>query len=297
MSDDELTPERVTEITGAVDIDAPPPSGEATALLVFGTNQAAPAVIAAARYHRGAAPVVIVTGGVNRHDGVVEGREFARLLTAAEVPPEAILIEDQSADTWQNVELSLPYLAGALELGLRLTVVSKWYHLRAVHVLRTLLPDAAPFYALSYEPLYAGVPVTRKNWPGIPDGRRRVVREFEEVPRRVADGSYLAARKAGGAWRLCSGHRVPTRRRPAGSRTGGASRCSGKQQRGNDAAPAESRWCTGTRPGASCTQRTRPASCHVRGPGTHDVRVRGRSCSLGKTAGTARPAGAAASAV
>jgi uncharacterized SAM-binding protein YcdF (DUF218 family) len=34
--------------------------------------------------------------------------EFARLLTAAGVPGDVIRVEDQSADTWQNVELSLP---------------------------------------------------------------------------------------------------------------------------------------------------------------------------------------------
>jgi uncharacterized SAM-binding protein YcdF (DUF218 family) len=202
MNDDDLTPEQVKDFTDRTDIDAPPPESDPTALLVFGTNQAAPAVIAAARCHRGLAPLLIVTGGVNRHNGIVEGREFARLLTAADVPANAIRVEDQSADTWQNVELSLPHLREALAMGLRLTVVSKWYHLRTVYVLRTLLPEAAPFYAIGWEPLYAGVPVTRQNWPQIPDGRRRVIREATEVQRRVADGSYLAAHRADGAWRL-----------------------------------------------------------------------------------------------
>jgi hypothetical protein len=85
-------------------------------------------------------------------------------------------------------------------MGLRLAVVSKWYHLRAVDCLRTLLPEAVPFYAISWEPAYAGALVTRTSWPKIPHGRRRVIRESEEVPRRVADGSYRAARKANGAW-------------------------------------------------------------------------------------------------
>lgn len=202
MSDEELTPGQVKEITDYVDIEAPPPEGEPTALILFGTNQAAPAVIAAGRYHRGLAPLLIATGGVNRHNGIVEGREFARLLAAADVPGTAVHVEDQSANTWQNVELSLPYLREALGMGLRLTVMSKWYHRRAVHALRTLLPEAAPFYAISWEPLYAGMPVTRDSWPDIPDGRRRVVRESQEIPRRVADGSYRAAEKADGAWQL-----------------------------------------------------------------------------------------------
>lgn len=167
-----------------------------------GTNQAAPAQIAAARYHAGAAPLVITTGGINRHTGIIEGREFARQLTQAGVPDSVIRVEDQSKDTWQNVELSLPHLRKALAMGLRLAVVSKWYHLRTVYCLATQLPEAAPFYAISWEPLYAGTLVTRTNWPKIPDGRRRVLRESQEVPRRVAEGTYRAVQKADDAWQL-----------------------------------------------------------------------------------------------
>jgi hypothetical protein len=79
--------------------------------------------------------------------------------------------------------------------------VSKWYHRRAVHALRTLLPEAAPFCAISWEPVYAGALVTRDNWPKSPDGRRRVIREWQEVSRRVGDGSYREAVKTDGAWR------------------------------------------------------------------------------------------------
>jgi len=41
-----------------------------------------------ARYaHAGAAPLVIATGGINRHDGSSEGREFARRLAEeAKIP-------------------------------------------------------------------------------------------------------------------------------------------------------------------------------------------------------------------
>ena len=81
MSDDELTPERAAEITAAVDIEAAPPDGEPVALVLFGTNQAAPALIAAERYNSGAARLMIATGGINRHNGIIEGREFARQLT------------------------------------------------------------------------------------------------------------------------------------------------------------------------------------------------------------------------
>jgi uncharacterized SAM-binding protein YcdF (DUF218 family) len=196
----DLTSQQIAEITAYVDIDAPPPSGQPTALVLFGTNQAAPARIAAERYHRNQAPLIIVTGGINRHTGIIEGREFARQLHEADVPPSAIRVEDQSADTWQNVELAMPYLREALACGLRLTVVSKWYHRRAVMALHSCLPEAGPLHAIGWDPVYAGMLVTQANWPDIPDGRRRVIREWQEVTRRLSDGSYLPAHKQDGSW-------------------------------------------------------------------------------------------------
>ena len=201
MSGDELSQEQVAAITAYVDIEAPPPPGEPTAHIIFGTNQAQPAAIVSKRHHRGLAPLVIVTGGVNRHNGVVEGRMFRELLTGAAVPDSSIRVEDESADTWQNVERSLPFLHEALTMGLRMTVVSKWYHRRAVHALRTLLPQTDRFYAISWAPVYAGTLVTRDSWPKIPSGKRRVVREWREVPHRIEDGSYRETMKLGGAWR------------------------------------------------------------------------------------------------
>ena len=199
----ELTPEQITELTGRADISAPPPDGQPVALVLFGTNQQdAPVRIAADRYHAGTAPLIIATGGINRHDGSTEGREFARRLADAGVPAEAVRVEDQSKDTWQNVELSLPYLREALDAGLPLTAVSKWHHLRAVYCLRTQLPDAVPLYAIGWEPVYHGQKVTRETWPQIPDGRRRVIRETTEVAQRIAQGSYAAAHKRDGTWRL-----------------------------------------------------------------------------------------------
>jgi hypothetical protein len=66
--------------------------------------------------------------------------------------------------------------------------------------MRTLLPEAVPLYAIGWEPVYGGQIVTRETWSSIPDGRRRVVREVDEVVRRVAEGSYAAAVRKDGAW-------------------------------------------------------------------------------------------------
>jgi uncharacterized SAM-binding protein YcdF (DUF218 family) len=200
MTSDVLTPAQIDEITAYTDIRALPPDGEPTALFIFGTNQMIAAEIAAARYVRGLAPLIIATGGINRHDGVVEGREFRGVLTASSVPDSVIRVEDQSANTWQNVENALPYLKEALGAGLRVTAVCKWYHRRAVHILKTVVPDIGAFHVITFDPVYEGQPVSRTSWPGIASGKRRVVREWEEVTRRVADGSLQDVTRVGQAW-------------------------------------------------------------------------------------------------
>lgn len=197
----ELSLAQIAELTAQVDITAPPPDDETVALVLFGTNkQDEPARIAVERFRQGTAPLIIATGGVNRHDGSTEGQEFARRLTDAGIPADAVRVEDRSENTWQNVELALPYLREALAAGLPLVAVSKWHHLRAVYCLRTLLPVAVPLYAIGWEPVYGGKVVTRETWSRIPDGRQRVIRETSEVARRVAEGSYLPAAKKDGAW-------------------------------------------------------------------------------------------------
>jgi uncharacterized SAM-binding protein YcdF (DUF218 family) len=201
MSDSSLSAEQIREITSFVDIEAPPPQDEPTAHFLFGTNQARPVDVAADRYHKGLAPLIIATGGINRHTGIVEGQEFRKLLIERDVPDSIIRCEDRSADTRQNVELSLPYLREALGSGLRVTAVGKWYHRRALHCLATLAPEVGSFYGISWEPIYAGEVVSRTNWPYIPDGKRRVVREWEEVPRRVTAGSFRNVTLVGGTWR------------------------------------------------------------------------------------------------
>jgi|SRR5215470_9013408 len=196
---DDLSAEQIVTITTFVDIEAPP-SGPA-AHIIFGTNQASPAIIVADRYRQGLAPLIIATGGVNRHTGIVEAREFHRLLVEREVPEATIRLEEQSANTWQNVEMALPFLHEAVATGLPITAVAKWYHRRAIHVLRTLLPDVDAFHAITWEPVYGGTPVTRTNWPHNPDGKRRVIREWQAVLRRVTDGTFKEASLIDKTWR------------------------------------------------------------------------------------------------
>lgn len=200
MTEDVYTPEQIAEITEYVDVSTPTPTTE-TAHFIFGTNQTLPVDIVAERYRQGLAPIIIATGGVNRHDGIVEGREFRRLLIERGVQADSIRHEEQSTNTWENVEFSLLHLREALSLGLSITVICKWYHRRAIQTLRTLLPEAEAIHAITFEPVYSGVPITRTNWIEHPDGKRRVIREWQEVQRRVADGSFRETNRVGDSWR------------------------------------------------------------------------------------------------
>ncbi len=201
MADHDIGAVQECAITAFVDIEAPPPRERPTAHIIFGTNQIKPAEIVAERYRRGLAPLIIATGGVNRHNGIVEGREFHRFLVERGVPDKVIRVEDQSGSAWQNVEFSLPFLREALDAGLLVTAVCKWYQRHAVHSLKTLVPDIGAFYVITWEPAYEGRLVTRSDWPLIVGGKRRVIREWEEIPRRVSEGSFKDANLVDGAWR------------------------------------------------------------------------------------------------
>lgn len=196
----EVIPEQVPQITAFVDIEAPP-TGPA-AYFVFGTNQTLPADLVADRYRQGLAPLIIVTGGVNRHDGIVEGHVLRDLLIERGVPKDVIRVEAESADTWQNVQNSATFLDEAVQLGLPVTAVSKWYHCRAIQILATVHPKTTPLHGLSYEPVYSGAPITRDDWPDHPDGRRRVIREWQETRRRITDGSFVSLQRVNGTFAL-----------------------------------------------------------------------------------------------
>jgi hypothetical protein len=80
----EISSEQVPQITAFVDIEAPP-TGPAT-YFVFGANQTLPADVDADRYQQGLAPLIIVTGGINRHNGIVEGRVLRDRSSSAASP-------------------------------------------------------------------------------------------------------------------------------------------------------------------------------------------------------------------
>lgn len=195
-----ISAEKAAEITAYLDVQAPP--NQPAAHIIFGTNQPTPAEVAAHQYHQGLAPLIILTGGVNRHTGVIEAEEHHRLLLEHDVPDTVIRYEDRSATTQGNVEQVLSLLHELLASNLTLTAVCKWYHRRAIQQLRALLPEAPYFHAITWEPHYGGHPVTRSDWwTRSPIGAQRVLREWQVIPERLATGSLKEVELVNGAWR------------------------------------------------------------------------------------------------
>ena len=71
-------------------------------------------VKAAARaYAQGAASIIIASGGRLPGHQVAEATAMARLLCEAGVPKEAVVLEDQSRNTMENMRFSAQQLGGA----------------------------------------------------------------------------------------------------------------------------------------------------------------------------------------
>jgi uncharacterized SAM-binding protein YcdF (DUF218 family) len=170
-------------ITGYVDA-ATPGIGPADFIIVFGTRFADPAPIAASIYHKGLSPCIVLTGGANRElPALIEADAHAELVKAAGVPSDAIIIERQSSNTFENVIFARQLIQPVASEPETAIAVVKWHHRRAVLLLARNMPSLRRIFTVTYEPpdLLTGKPVTRGNWPELDVSERRVRREFDAI--------------------------------------------------------------------------------------------------------------------
>lgn len=83
---------------------------------------------AAQAYAQGMAERIVASGGAAPGHAVSEAEVMARLLFEAGLPREAVVLEDASQDTMENMRFSAKKLGGAR--GRRVLVVTSDYHLR-----------------------------------------------------------------------------------------------------------------------------------------------------------------------
>jgi uncharacterized SAM-binding protein YcdF (DUF218 family) len=109
------------------------PPTQADVIVVLGGDVVPRAAKAAALWHRGLAPAILISGAGDCHN-------VQALLLATGIEPGAIAIECASKDTWENASFSKKILAPKAVRSAIL--VTSWYHSkRAVDRFRAVMPN------------------------------------------------------------------------------------------------------------------------------------------------------------
>jgi len=185
-------------ISEYLNISTPLPP-HADLIFVFGTRLPDPIPIAVDLYQRDVAPYIVITGGDNRQTGVNEARAHCDLLLKSGIPADCIIMEDRSANTLENVTFALPEIEKRLDLHLiqRMIVVAKWMHARrAVMTLKRHVPDGIRYHIQTYNPWG----ITLENWRDLPEGRGRVLKNWENMPKYLAKGDIAEIKRDGDAY-------------------------------------------------------------------------------------------------
>jgi uncharacterized SAM-binding protein YcdF (DUF218 family) len=185
----------VERIARALCLEAPPTRADLA--FVFGTRHPDPAHIAGRLLRQGIVRYVVLTGGKSRY-GIEEAITHQAILVQEGAAPEKILMETASTNTLENVVFVLPLIAA--QIGWKhiraVVAVTKWYHCRrAVMTLRRHVPAEVRYYTATYEP--AGVP--RVGWHLSSEARRRVLKEWDSIPRYLAQGNIAEVHRQGDA--------------------------------------------------------------------------------------------------
>jgi uncharacterized SAM-binding protein YcdF (DUF218 family) len=194
-----LSPSEVQKITRYLDAATPLPAA-ADLIFVPGTRLPTPALIAADLFRRRIAPIIVLTGGDNRHTGENEARAHVALLREQGIALDSMIMEDRSTNTLENVTFALPLIAEqiALEALTSIVIVAKWMHSRRVLMtLKRHMPAQVRYYAHTYDP----EGVTRENWHLHPrEESANVMKNWERIPQYLAWGHLAEVTRDGDAF-------------------------------------------------------------------------------------------------
>jgi uncharacterized SAM-binding protein YcdF (DUF218 family) len=180
-----LSDKEADRIARYIAVEALPDSADLA--FVFGSHYPDPAYIAADLLRRGLVHYAVLTGGKNRVTGEVEALMHLEILVGESIPPERVIVEQASSNTLENVVFAWPEIAARMAVSdIRSVIaVTKWYHSRrALMTLKRHLFPGVRYYAATYEPDgYA-----RENWHHRPEVARRVLKEWQNIPRYLERG-------------------------------------------------------------------------------------------------------------
>lgn len=195
MAEPELDAAEAERIARYLCLEMPPV--QADLAFVFGTRYPDPAQIAGRLLRQGTVRWVVLTGGKSRY-GIEEAATHRAILMQEGAAEEQIVVEAASTNTLENVVLALPLIAAKIgwEHIRAVVTLAKWYHCRrAVMTLKRHIGAGVRYYAVTYEP--AGVP--RRGWHLDPEARRRVLKEWDSIPRYLAQGDIAEVHQQGDA--------------------------------------------------------------------------------------------------
>ncbi len=185
-----LSPSQISAITQTVFI--PAQIQPADLLFIFGTSITPKTMwqTVAAYFHERFFPQILVTGKTGIAYGET-GRPLAHImrdqLLIHGISASAILMQDQSTNTYEDVRFSLdkwPELASLTTI----TFLAKAHHSgRCWRTLRKFFPKTQ-LHALTYDAMYDGVAVARQNWYDHPISRGRVYGEYLRIQKYAAKG-------------------------------------------------------------------------------------------------------------
>ncbi|MHA6530803.1 YdcF family protein [Paenibacillus sp. BAC0078] len=153
----------------------------ADVILIPGSSQPQLMARAAELYHQGLAPFVLPSGGATPN---VETTEWAFLRDEGVrlgIPKDAILQEDQAANTFQNSSLSLEVLTQADIYPKKIILVCKNYHAR--RALLTYQIDFPRETAFLVSPVIDKTGISKENWFLEVSKINKVMSELEKVAR------------------------------------------------------------------------------------------------------------------
>ncbi|HMP67580.1 MAG TPA: YdcF family protein [Candidatus Paceibacterota bacterium] len=177
------------EITKYIFINDENPKGDLA--FVFGTMNSWKESIekTAELYKGGFVPKVIVSGGINKTTGIVEGDFMAIELEKLGIPKKDILIENKSMNTLENVLFSIEVIdkkIGLENIGTITAVVKNFHARRALMTLRKQISKHVKLKSAAYTS--DKYPFTKENWHEIEIGKNKVMEEVVKIKTYFAKG-------------------------------------------------------------------------------------------------------------
>ncbi len=191
----DYTNQDISYITQSLLLETKLPT-QADLAVVFGTRHATPIPLAAELYRQNIVRFIVVTGGINRFTQENEAQAHAKLLRAEGVPDEAIVIEDQSTNTLENAQFSLPKIAQKFELTnlKNVIAVAKWFHARrALMTLKRQWPQGIRYYVQNYYP----IDIRLDNWHLDEFKRERVMKNWRNISYYLEKGDIAEIENSG----------------------------------------------------------------------------------------------------